>query len=237
MKVGIILQARMGSARLPGKVLMTLAGKPMLWHIIERLKQARRADAMIVATSDKISDREVVELAKECGASYFIGSESDVLDRYYRAAEEFKLDHIVRATADNPLVDPEEADELISLHLATAADYTSNMSQSDSGLPMGVGVEIFSFGALKKSWLEGKSEDHREHVDEYILQNPANFNIQVLQAPESKHSPQLRLTVDTEEDMSLIRHIYDRFYHPGHIVQVSQVIRYLLDNKQDGANR
>ncbi len=102
---------------------------------------------------------------------------------------------------------------------------------------MGIGVEIFSFAALEKSWIEGKNEDHREHVDEYILQNPTIFNTQVLQAPESKRAPQLRLTVDTEADLSFMRSIYDQFYQPGHIVPVSQVIKYLIDNEQDSVSR
>ena len=237
MRVGIILQARMGSTRLPGKVLKQLEGKPMLWHIIERLKKVKRADELIVATSENISDREVVALARNCGTSYFIGSESDVLDRYYQAAKEFRFDHIVRATADNPLVDPEEADRLINFHLTTAADYSSNTSQVNSGLPMGIGVEIFAFAALEKSWIEGKNEDHREHVDEYILQNPTIFNIQVLQAPESKHAPHLRLTVDTETDLSLMRDIYHQFYKPGHILSVRQVIKHLLDKDRSSDAR
>ncbi|MFC1907383.1 cytidylyltransferase domain-containing protein [Chloroflexota bacterium] len=237
MRVGIILQARMGSTRLPGKVLKQLAEKPMLWHIIDRLKKVKRSDELIVATSENINDREVVELVRNCGISYFIGSEKDVLDRYYQAAKELQLEHIVRATADNPLVDPEEADKLIDLHLTTTADYSSNTSQVNSGLPMGIGVEVFSFAALEKSWIEGKNEDHREHVDEYILQNPAIFNIQVLQAPGNKRAPQLSLTVDTETDLRLMRDIYHRFYKPGHIVLVSQVIKHLAGVAQDSGKR
>lgn len=230
MRVGIILQARMSSHRLPRKVLQQLEGKPMLWHIIERLKKVERADELVVATTVNVKDKEIVELARNCGVRYFAGSEEDVLDRFYQTAKEFRFEQIVRATGDNPLVDPEEADRLISFHFETTADYSSSKSEVDSGLPIGIGSEVFSFAALERSWVEGKSEDHREHVDEYILQNRDRFNVKVLPAPESKRAPNLRLTVDTEEDLNFMRDIYHRFYVSGRIVLVEQVIRYLTNS-------
>lgn len=234
-RVGIIVQARMYSMRLPGKVLMEIAGRPMLWHIIERLKKIKQSDALVVATSINAKDREVVELAESCWVECFAGSEKDVLDRFYQAAKEFQFEEIVRATGDNPLVDPEEIDRLISLHLKTAADYSSNKSEVNSGLPVGIGAEVFSFAALERSWIEGKREDYREHVDEYILHNRNKFNVKVLPAPESKRAPHLRLTVDTEADLNFVKDIYRRFYVPGRIVPVRQVVRYLTDTEQDSS--
>lgn len=236
MRMGIILQARMRSNRLPGKVLKRLEGKPMLWHIIERLKEVKQSDELVVATSVNVKDREVVKLAESCGVECFTGSEKDVLDRFYQTAKEFQFEQILRATGDNPLVDPEEADRLLSLHFETAADYSSNKSEVNSGLPIGVGVEVFSFDALERSWVEGNNKDHREHVDEYILQNRDSFNIKVLPAPESKRAPDLRLTVDTEEDLNYMRDIYHQFYTPGSIVPVEQVIIYLT-NRERNHNR
>ena len=236
MRVGIILQARMESTRLPGKVLKQIEGKPMLWHIVERLKKVKQSDELVIATSTNTEDRAVVELAESCSIRCFAGSEKDVLDRFYQASKEFRFEQIVRATGDNPLVDPEEADRLISIQLKTAADYSSNKSEVNSGLPVGIGVEVFSFPALERSWVEGKNEDHREHVDEYILQNRDSFNIQVLPAPEGKRAPHLRLTVDTMEDLSFIRAIYRRFYVPGHIVPVYEVIRYLVGGNRESDN-
>ncbi|MFC1928514.1 cytidylyltransferase domain-containing protein [Chloroflexota bacterium] len=232
MQVGIILQARMGSTRLPGKVLKKIEGKPMLWHVIERLKKVKKSDELIVATSDNTDDREIVELARSWGVRYFVGSEKDVLDRFYQAAKEFQLEQIVRATGDNPLVASEEADRLINLHLTTTADYSSNKSEVNSGLPAGIGVEILSFAALERSWIEGKREDYREHVYEYILQNRGSFKVEVLKAPQSKHAPHLNLTVDTQEDLDFMRDIYHRFYVPGRIVPVGRVVRYLIDSNQ-----
>lgn len=210
----------------------------MLWHIIERLKKVKQSDTLVVATSVNVKDREVVELAESCGVGYFVGSENDILDRFYQAAKEFQFEQILRATGDNPLVDPEEADRLISFHLRTAADYSSNKSDEvNSGLPVGVGVEVFSFTALERTWVEAKSEEHREHVDEYILQNRHSFNIQVLPAPKSKRAPHLRLTVDTEEDLNLMRDIYRRFYVPGRIVSVEQVIKYLIARGRENSDK
>jgi len=215
---------------LPGKVLKQFEGRPMLWHIIERLKEVKLADELVVATSVNAQDREIVELARSCGVGCFIGSEDDVLDRFYQAAKEFQFGQIVRATGDNPFVDPEEADRLISFHTESAPDYSSTKSEEvDSGLPVGVGVEVFSFPTLERTWLEAKSAEHREHVDDYILENSDCFSIKVLQAPESKRAPHLRLTVDTEEDFNLMADIYHRFYVPGHVVPVEQVIRFLIE--------
>ncbi len=228
MCVGIVVQARMRSTRLPGKVLKHIKGKPMLWHVIERLKKVKQSDGLVIATSVNVKDREVIELAQSCGVRCFAGSEKDVLDRFSQAAKKFQFEQIVRVTGDNPLVDPEEADRLISFHSETAADYSSNKAEVNSGLPVGVGVEIFSLLALERSWVEGKSGDHREHVDEYILQNRDRFKVQVLQAPEGKRAPHLKLTVDTEEDLNFMRDIYRRFYISGRIVPLEHVVRYLI---------
>ncbi len=237
MRVGIILQARMESTRLPGKVLKQIEGKPMLWHIVERLKKVEQSDELVIATSTNTEDKKVVELAGRCGVRCFAGSEKDVLDRYYQTAKEFRFEQIVRATGDNPLVDPEEADRLINLHLETGADYSSNKSEVNSGLPVGIGIEVFSFAALERSWVEGKNDGHREHVDEYMLQNRDSFNMQVLPAPEGKRAPHLRLTVDTIEDLDSTRDIYRRFYVPGCIVPVDEVIRYLVGINRESDNR
>lgn len=236
-KIGIIIQARMRSTRLPGKVLKLIEGKPMLWHIIERLKQVKQAEELVVATSVNIEDRAVVELAERCGITCFIGSAKDVLDRYYQAAREFRLEHIVRATGDNPLVDPEETDRLIGFHRETGADYSSNKAEVNSGLPDGIGLEVFSFASLARSWGEGKSAGNREHVNEYVLNNRDSFNVKVLPAPENKRAPHLRLTVDTPEDFTLMTDIYRRFYVSSHIVPVEQVVEYLVTSRRDSGDR
>lgn len=228
MKIGIILQARMSSTRLPGKVMKIIAGKPMLWHIIHRLKRIKNANQLIIATTNNPKDQVIINFALKHGLNYFVGSENDVLNRHYQTAKEFKLDHIVRATADNPLVDPQEAEKLIKLHLREEADYSSNKTEDfASGLPRGVGLEIFSFSSFEKSWQDGKKLHHREHVNEYILENPEKFKISILKVPKKKTAPHLELTVDTPEDLKKIRYIYQKLYKNGEIIKVEDVIKLM----------
>jgi spore coat polysaccharide biosynthesis protein SpsF len=203
---GIVLQARMGSSRLPGKVMMELCGRPMLGHILDRLKMVANANLIIVATSTNIIDDIIESFSESQNVPCFRGSEMDVLDRYYQAARKFTLDHIVRATADNPLVDPEEACRLIELHLERSADYTHAFGQ----LPIGVGVECFTLFALERSWREGHQSNHREHVNEYIQEHPDRFHIEQLDIPQAKRASSLRLTVDTQNDFDRIAVLYSR---------------------------
>lgn len=183
----------MGSTRLPGKVLMPIAGRPLLGHILDRLSGLRHEAGVVVATSDRPADDAVARYCASRGALCFRGSELDVLDRYYRCAEKHGFRHVVRLTADNPFVDVEELDNLLDLHLRTGSDFTHSLTS----LPIGVGAEVFTFEALKESWELGRAPHHREHVDEYLLETrkPA-----VLTTDEPKRRPDVRLTVDTDED-------------------------------------
>lgn len=196
MNVGIIIQARMGSMRLPGKVLRIVGRKPLLDHVLDRLHMLRCPAQSIVATSDLARDDVIVEHCRKRMTEYFRGSESDVLARYYHCAEQKRFDHIVRLTADNPFTDIAELDRLIDLHLSCGFDY----SHSFERMPLGVGAEIFSFEALQRSYLEGMKENHREHVNEYIQENKYLFKIGELIVGHEKVNPTLRLTVDTMED-------------------------------------
>lgn len=207
--IGLVIQARMGSSRLPGKVLMNLCGKPVLLHIIERLKDLKKEYKKIIITSTAQKDGEIENFCKENNILFFRGSENDVLDRYYQAAKLFKLQHIVRLTGDNPLVDANNLQFLIEEHLKNNADYSSNISEVNSGLPEGVGSEIFSFSALEKSWIEGKRENHREHVNEYILENQDKFKVLFVKMRDDRLSAckDLRLTIDTREDFAFVESI------------------------------
>ena len=208
-EVGLVIQARMRSSRLPGKVLMNLCGKPILLHIIERLKNLKKEYQRIIITSTLQKDNAIENFCIENNILCFRGSEEDVLDRYYQAAKLFKLQHIVRLTGDNPLVDENNLQFLIEKHLKNNADYSSNISEVNSGLPEGVGSEIFTFSALEKSWIEGKKENHREHVNEYILENQDKFKILVVKIRDSRLSAckDLRLTVDTRKDFEFVETI------------------------------
>lgn len=228
-KIVIIVQARMGSERLPGKTLKLIQGKPMLEHLIDRLKLCRNIDSIIVATSTREEDMVIVDLTGRCGVDHFLGSETDVLDRYVKAAEEANASVVVRVTGDNPLTDPYILDRLVKHHIETNADYTTMKN-----LPLGITSEVFSIESLKRSDKLGIKPHHREHVDEYILENPDKFRMEVLDADESIRRPDLRLTVDTEEDLELMRRIFRRLEPEGDekVIKLSSVIK-LLDSDPD----
>lgn len=196
VKVGVVIQARMGSNRLPGKVLKEIAGKPLLDHVLGRLTLLQYPVEIVVATSNLAQDDVIASYCDQKGVAVFRGSETDVLDRYYQCACENQFGHIVRLTADNPFTDMEELQRLIEYHLQEQNDY----SHSFGSMPIGVGAEIFTFLALQRSAREGNAPNHREHVNEYIQENPDRFKIGTLEVAAAKRWPDLRLTVDTEED-------------------------------------
>jgi spore coat polysaccharide biosynthesis protein SpsF len=186
----------MGSARLPGKVLRPIGHLPLLAHVLGRLALLRHEVKAVVATSVLSQDDAIATYCENLKACCFRGSELDVLDRYYQCARQFGFKHVVRLTADNPFTDIEELDCLIDLHLQEDNAFTHSFGP----MPIGVGAEIFSFHALEQSWREGHAPHHREHVDEYLLENPALFRTGTLDVPAAKTRPDLRLTVDTEDD-------------------------------------
>jgi spore coat polysaccharide biosynthesis protein SpsF len=222
-----IIQARMGSTRLPGKILKPLAGRPSLAWIVERTRAIAGVDSVIVATTDRPGDDAVETLAREAGWRCFRGSEPDVLDRYYRAAIEGGARHVVRVTADCPLLCVSEAGRTVAHHLAVAADYTHNVTVWGSGLPIGTGVEVMTFAALEASWREGHEPHHREHVDEFVYEHPERFRLECVKAPPELTRPELRLTVDTPEDFALVGTLYERLSRPGHLIDLAEVIALL----------
>ena len=152
-RVVAIIQARMGSKRLPGKSVADLAGKPLLWHVLERVKRCQKIDKIVLATTTKEEDDVLVDIARECGVSTFRGSENDLVDRYYQAARKFKADIVVRICADNPCLEPEEIDRIIEYHKKGESDFSSNVySIDESGYPDGLGAEVLNFDTLEELW-------------------------------------------------------------------------------------
>ena len=200
----------MGSTRLPGKILQPIAGRPLLDHILGRLAALRHPARIVVATSDSRLDDVVAAFCTEHGVDCFRGSEQDVLARYRECARRLGFDHVVRLTGDNPFTDVDELDRLIEFHLADGYDYSDSFEQ----LPVGVGAEIFTFAALERSFLEGRAPHHREHVDEYILENRACFRTGCLAVPQRKRHPEVRLTVDTSEDLRRAQFIAEHAVGP-----------------------
>lgn len=233
-KVAAIVQARMGSERLPGKVAMEIEGKPMLAHLIERLKHAKKIDQIIIATSNKQTDDTVAQIAEACGVSCYRGSEADVLSRYLEAAEKYKVDIIVRITGDCPLVDPFIVDELIRNYLVSDFDYMG-VNIGKDGYPRGLDAEIFSSETLQKAAEyiekdgEARNSPYREHVSLYIYRHPEYFKVGKLNPPTGLRR-NYRLCVDEKKDLELIKEIYKRFYTDGQIIDIKRVIKTLDEN-------
>lgn len=194
--IGIIIQARMGSTRLPGKILMPIGGKVLLEHILFRLGMLCHPVTIVLATTDTRKDDIVKNFCDAHAVACYRGSENNVLDRYYQCAVQFGFRHIVRLTGDNPFPDIEELDSLITLHLSARTDYANSFAS----LPIGTGAEIFTFEALKKSRQEGTEPHQLEHVNEYIIEHPELFSTVTLNVASNKKRPEVRLTVDTEDD-------------------------------------
>ncbi len=205
-----IIQARISSTRLPGKMLADIEGKSLLLHVIERVRKSKKIDAIIVATTDKKADKKIIEISKKAGVKTFAGSETDVLDRYYQSAKKFSSEVIVRVTADDPFKDPEIIDELVGVFLNNKSkfDYVSNTIKPT--YPEGLDIEVFSFVALKKAWKESKKSFQREHVTPYIWQNPKKFNVKNISF--KKDLSHLRWTIDHPQDLQFAREIYKRLY-------------------------
>jgi len=205
-----VIQARMGSSRLPGKVLMDLTGEPMLVRVVNRARRAETVDEVVVATPTTPADDAIVELCAARGWSCFRGSEADVLDRYYRAAVEHRADAVVRITSDCPLIDPTVVDLVVRQFLARqpGIDYASNAIPRRT-FPVGLDTEVMRFEGLERAWREDREPSWREHVTPYIHRNPGRFRLHSV-SHDVDYSF-MRWTVDTPEDLAFVRAVYDRF--------------------------
>ncbi len=223
-RVTAIIQARMQSTRLPGKVLKPLAGKPLIAHVISRSKEITPLHRVVLAVPDDTENRPLLALADTMEIESFAGSNQDVLARFYMAAEKFGGDYIVRITGDNPFTDPGYAGNT----LRTAIEHNAHRSTLD-GLPLGTAVEVISFDALQQAYRESSQPYHREHVSPYIKEHPEKFSI--VHTPSGFHSPfpDLRLTVDTPEDFALAAVLYENLYD-GSIFSLESVITFLQKN-------
>ena len=212
MKVVAIIQARMGSTRLPGKVLLDLAGEPVLVRCVNRTGRAQILDEVVVATTVQPADDAIVRLCAERGWPCFRGSEEDVLDRYYRAAVAHQADIVVRITSDCPLIEPQVVDRVVRefLEQQPAVDYACNVLPRRT-FPRGLDTEVMSFDVLEQARHEDLNPAGREHVTPYIQYNPDLFRIcGIMNEVDFSH---MRWTVDTPEDLAFVRHIYEHFGH------------------------
>lgn len=210
MNVVAIVQARMGSTRLPGKVLMDLAGKPVLARCLERLHRANNLDEIVVATTTLPGDRQLAEWCEAQSWPVFKGSPEDLLDRYYKTAKAFGADIVVRCTSDCPVIDPDLVDQTVGefLNLLPDIDYASTRLPKYH-YPRGLDTEVVSLKALESIWQEDENLAWREHVTPFIYFHPERFRIHGVMYPQD--FSQYRLTVDTLQDLELMRLIFDHF--------------------------
>ena len=224
----------MGSSRLPGKVLLDLAGQPMLRRVVERTRRAKTIDRVVVATTTEPSDDPLVELCAQLGCACYRGSLYDVLDRYYQAARQFDASNIVRITADCPLIDPQVIDRTVKAFFGQTTqddvelsdpnqkskilnlqsfDFVANRLPPPWGrtYPIGLDTEVCTFTALETAWREAREKHQREHVMPFLYDNLTRFRVLLVNHPENFGT--LRWTVDTAEDLEALRQIYARF--PG----------------------
>lgn len=219
-----VIQARMGSSRLPGKTMKDILGKPMIWHMINRLKKSRLIKRMVIATTTKERDRIILEFAEKNGLESYAGSEEDVLDRYYQTAKKFGIETIVRLSPDCPLIDPELVDKVIAHYLENKdkLDYVHNGVSYPDGI---VEAEVFSFATLEKAWCEARLASEREHVTPYIRKTPGVFRIATIENEEDLSH--LRLVVDDERDFQLVTEIFHNLYKEGEIFHLKDILDFL----------
>ena len=225
-KISAIIQARMSSTRLHGKALMTICGKPVLQHIIERLRFSKLINQIILAVPDTKENDVLEKFALSNSVGCYKGSENEVLERVYLSAKENNCDVIAEITGDNPLIDPEIIDIAIEKHLETKADFSCTHYPSRF-LPIGLDAGIISFKALEAAYKNAKDVYNREHVTSYFYENPNIFKIAGVDLPGYLKNPDLRLTLDTNEDLELITKIYAKLYKPGGIFKTKEILDLL----------
>jgi len=228
MTVAAVVQARMGSTRLPGKVMRALQGHTVLAQVVMRLRRSSTVDTIIVATTQHPLDDMIVDECARLNVPYYRGREHDVLDRYYEAARAHGAEVVVRVTSDCPLIDPGVLDEAVSVYLRAASSssapaYVSNTLERS--YPRGLDVEVFGFGALEQAWRAASAPHEREHVTPYFYEHPDQFRL--LQVKHSADLSALRWTLDTEEDWALLSTIYAALWSEKEPITTQAVLELL----------
>ncbi len=228
MKFLVLIQARRGSSRLPNKVMKELAGKPEVQWVLERVARSKRIDELMLLTSIDKNNVPLIQLVTALGYRVFVGSEEDVLDRYYQAAKLLKPEYIIRITADCPLFDWEYLDLAIE-QLEEQTDYMAEMTES---FPDGLDVEIVKFSVLQEAWERANLASEREHVTLYIKNHKEEYRIQNFECPIAGIGNK-RWTLDEEEDFLLISRIYEHFLSQGkESFRTEDVLRFLGENPE-----
>lgn len=221
-----IIQDRMGSSRLPGKAMLPLAGKPMCYRVMERVKRAKKLDKVILATTELPEDDVICDVAKELNIEVFRGSENNLAHRYHRCARKFKVDVIVRICADNPLIEPGEIDRIIRYYLLHEhfedSEYflfSNTHNFKDNDYPDGLGAEVYSYEAIKRVSSSSffladipsyKNKDYKEHPHKFFFERN---DVSTIKCPENMRYPHLKLDVNDQKEYKFISSIFDKFGH------------------------
>ena len=226
MKIVATIEARMASSRLPGKILKPILGKPTLERLVERVKRSKLVQDIVVATTDMVSDDETEAACKRMNVHFYRGSSEDVLDRVLKAAKAFQADTIVELTGDCPLIDPKIIDSVIQHYLDNQYDYVSNVLVRT--FPRGMDTQIFSLKVLDEVNKLTQDPADRENVSLYIYEHPEKYKLgNVTASSDILKRPDLRLTVDTQEDFELINEIYTRLYPSKPDFLLSDIIQLI----------
>lgn len=218
-----IIQARMGSTRLPGKVLKPILDKPIIDYQVERVKQSKALDQVIIATSNNVKDDAIIYWCEANSIPYYRGDEADVLGRYYEAAKQFSASTIVRLTGDCPIIDSNIIDRVIIDYLKEGTSYCSNTIKRS--FPRGMDTEVFSMDALERANFEAESPLDREHVTPYIRNHFSTFNVL-----NNTDYSNYRWTVDTKEDFQLIKKIITELYPSNPLFTMEDAVKLLTNN-------
>lgn len=233
MKITAIIQARSTSSRLPNKVLLPLpygGETTVLEQVVRRVRRAERISEVVIATTINKTDDFIVELCKQKGITYFRGSEDNVLERYYLAAKSAKTDYIVRITSDCPCIDSSVIDKVIDNHFQNQADFTSNATQRT--FPYGIDLSIFSFALLEEAHQNAVHRYEKEHVTTYFYKTrPDKFRLNVVVAPTTMYAPDIRVTVDTPEDYTLLCAVYDYLYPTNPLFDIHDIIQLFKEKE------
>ena len=232
-RVVLVIQARMGSTRLPGKSLMDLAGEPLVGRILERVKRCRRLDEIVLAIPDTAQDAPLGDLGRQYGVTVFAGSEHDLVERYYQAALAAKADIVGRLPADNATPEPEEIDRIADFHRSVPSrGFSSNLTQvGDNQYPDGIGAEMFDFSLLAEARERNSDPRQREHVHlnffDYGPQQPVDADwcpIRTIACPSAFARPDLVLDVNTQSQYDFMRALYEALYPRNPQFHITDII-------------
>lgn len=228
MNIVAIIQARLGSTRFPQKVFADLSGRPLIWHVINRLKYSKKINRIVLATTDKHTDDELAKWAEIEGINLYRGSENNVLERFYFAAKNYSADIIVRITADDPFKDPNIIDRVIEKLLQEKLDFAYN--NNPPTFPEGLDTEVFTFDALEKAYFQSVDDFEKEHVTQYFYRNNDSFKQSNLST--DKNLSHLRWTIDTELDYEMTKQVYYHLYKTNEIFLMNDILKLINDKPE-----